>query len=182
MARENLLQGADGFLGMSVKQVRMMRDLLSFCCSACFLGCCCVYAIVFVCLPPRANDDALNRGSIFRAHSAFDAFDACKGVFAPYWPHVCLSTLPPSAWLLGCVDDALSRTRFASQCGQDTVGVTSMWASLQQYEQYAVGAEARRHHLPAGVMQFIPRKGEGFPEDFVPVRADTRADPDVSGK
>jgi hypothetical protein len=28
--------------------------------------------------------------------------------------------------------------------------------------------ECRRSHLPAGIFQWVPGKGEGFPEDFVP--------------
>jgi hypothetical protein len=28
--------------------------------------------------------------------------------------------------------------------------------------------ECRRSHLPWGVYQWVPGKGEGFPEDFVP--------------
>ena len=30
--------------------------------------------------------------------------------------------------------------------------------------------EARRQHLPAGIMQFVPRKGEGFPEESMPFK------------
>lgn len=44
----------------------------------------------------------------------------------------------------------------------------SSWASIPEWEAWSLSAECRRSHLPWGVWQTVPKKGEGFPEDFVP--------------
>jgi len=49
----------------------------------------------------------------------------------------------------------------------DTV-VSASWASIVDFESWMTRDECRRSHLPPGVWQYVPRKGEGFPEDFVP--------------
>ena len=48
--------------------------------------------------------------------------------------------------------------------------MSTMWASIPQWEAWSAGAAARRHHLPAGVLQYVPKKGEGFPEDYLPFK------------
>lgn len=48
--------------------------------------------------------------------------------------------------------------------------VVSHWASVPAFERWSLSAECRRHHLPSGIYQFMPRRGEGFPEDFVPIK------------
>eukprot|EP00877_Chromochloris_zofingiensis_P001073 jgi/Chrzof1/10967/Cz05g18290.t1 len=50
----------------------------------------------------------------------------------------------------------------------DHVTVSSSWSSIPEWEAFSLGPEARRSHLPWGVYQYVPKKGEGFPEDFVP--------------
>jgi hypothetical protein len=42
------------------------------------------------------------------------------------------------------------------------------WASIPEWEAWSLSAECRRSHLPGGLYQWVPGKGEGFPEDFVP--------------
>jgi heme-degrading monooxygenase HmoA len=49
----------------------------------------------------------------------------------------------------------------------DTV-VTARWASAADFERWMLDDACRRSHLPPGVWQYVPRRGEGFPEDFVP--------------
>jgi heme-degrading monooxygenase HmoA len=49
----------------------------------------------------------------------------------------------------------------------DTV-VSASWASIVDFERWMTLDACRRSHLPPGVWQYVPRKGEGFPEDFVP--------------
>jgi len=48
--------------------------------------------------------------------------------------------------------------------------VTSKWASIPEWEVYSLSETARRTHLPWGVYQYVPGKGEGFPEDFIPFK------------
>ncbi len=48
--------------------------------------------------------------------------------------------------------------------------MSTMWDSIPNWESWSAGAEARRHHLPSGVKQYVPRKGEGFPEDYLPFK------------
>ncbi|KAI8477384.1 MAG: hypothetical protein J3K34DRAFT_398051 [Monoraphidium minutum] len=43
----------------------------------------------------------------------------------------------------------------------------STWASIPEWEAWSLSPECRRSHLPLGVWQYVPAKGEGFPEDFV---------------
>eukprot|EP00892_Ulva_mutabilis_P000052 jgi/Ulvmu1/10047/UM059_0097.1 len=50
----------------------------------------------------------------------------------------------------------------------DSYTVTSKWASIPEWEAFNLSKEARRHHLPYGIWQYVPKVGEGFPEDFVP--------------
>lgn len=47
---------------------------------------------------------------------------------------------------------------------------TSRWASIPEWEAYSLSEIARRSHLPWGVYQYVPAKGEGFPEDFIPFK------------
>lgn len=42
------------------------------------------------------------------------------------------------------------------------------WASIPEWEAWNLSEQCRRSHLPWGVYQWVPGKGEGFPEDFVP--------------
>ncbi|GAX77967.1 hypothetical protein CEUSTIGMA_g5409.t1 [Chlamydomonas eustigma] len=53
--------------------------------------------------------------------------------------------------------------------------VSTQWASIAEWESWATSDVARRHHLPAGVMQYVPKKGEGFPEDSMPFKDATDA-------
>ncbi|CAD7696377.1 unnamed protein product [Ostreobium quekettii] len=48
--------------------------------------------------------------------------------------------------------------------------VTSRWASIPQWEAYSCSPVARRSHLPLGVWQYVPKKGDGFPDDFIPFK------------
>lgn len=41
------------------------------------------------------------------------------------------------------------------------------WASIPEWETWSLSPQCRRSHLPLGIWQFVPKKGEGFPEDFV---------------
>lgn len=50
----------------------------------------------------------------------------------------------------------------------ETYTITSKWASIPEWEAFNLSKEARRHHLPWGIWQYVPKEGEGFPEDFVP--------------
>lgn len=52
--------------------------------------------------------------------------------------------------------------------GAGTYVISSSWSSIPQWEAYNLGPEIRRSHLPYGIYQYVPAKGEGFPEDFVP--------------
>lgn len=54
-----------------------------------------------------------------------------------------------------------------TQAGENYT-VVSAWESIPAWEAFSLSAEARRQHLPSGIWQFVPKKGEGFPEDFVP--------------
>jgi heme-degrading monooxygenase HmoA len=49
----------------------------------------------------------------------------------------------------------------------DTI-VSAQWASIVDFERWMTDDACRRSHLPPGVWQYVPRRGEGFPEDFVP--------------
>eukprot|EP00775_Hariotina_reticulata_P008710 gene8710-8891_t len=53
--------------------------------------------------------------------------------------------------------------------GVDVV-VSSLWESIPSWEAWSKSDLARQHHMPTGVYQYVPAKGEGFPEDFVPFR------------
>ena len=48
--------------------------------------------------------------------------------------------------------------------------MVSKWASIPEWEAWSLSRDASRSALPTGVMQYPPRKGEGFPEDFVPFK------------
>jgi heme-degrading monooxygenase HmoA len=50
------------------------------------------------------------------------------------------------------------------------VAVVTHWSSIPAWEAWSSGEVARRLHLPAGTYQYVPKKGEGFPEDFLPFR------------
>lgn len=50
------------------------------------------------------------------------------------------------------------------------VTVSSHWAEVPQWEAWSTSTAARRHHLPSGIYQYVPKRGEGFPEDFVPFK------------
>eukprot|EP00878_Enallax_costatus_P012649 GHUV01013212.1.p1 GENE.GHUV01013212.1~~GHUV01013212.1.p1 ORF type:complete len:648 (+),score=321.26 GHUV01013212.1:993-2936(+) len=53
--------------------------------------------------------------------------------------------------------------------GVDVI-VTSLWETIPQWEAWSKSDAARQQHMPTGVYQYVPEKGEGFPEDFVPFR------------
>eukprot|EP00891_Asterochloris_glomerata_P001589 jgi/Astpho2/1589/Aster-x1017 len=67
-----------------------------------------------------------------------------------------------------------------SQQSDGTWLTVSRWETIPQWEAYSLSPEARRSHLPwvsqqmygeaGGVYQFVPDKGAGFPEDFVPFK------------
>jgi len=46
--------------------------------------------------------------------------------------------------------------------------ISSSWASIPDWEAWSLSPVCRRSHLPWGIWQHVPKKGEGFPEDFVP--------------
>lgn len=49
--------------------------------------------------------------------------------------------------------------------------VSSQWQSIPHFEAYSASPEsASRTPLPSGVMQYVPKKGEGFPEDYLPFK------------
>lgn len=50
----------------------------------------------------------------------------------------------------------------------DNFVISSSWASIPEWEAWSLSPECRRSHLPSGIFQWVPGKGEGFPEDFVP--------------
>jgi heme-degrading monooxygenase HmoA len=50
------------------------------------------------------------------------------------------------------------------------VEVTSLWESVPAWEAWSKSAAATQAHLPTGVFQYVPAKGVGFPEAFVPFR------------
>jgi heme-degrading monooxygenase HmoA len=45
----------------------------------------------------------------------------------------------------------------------ETYTVSSSWASIPEWEAWSLSEECRRSHLPQGIWQFVPKKGEGFP-------------------
>jgi len=50
----------------------------------------------------------------------------------------------------------------------EATAVEARWASVADFERWMLLDACRRSHLPPGVWQYVPRRGEGFPEDFVP--------------
>jgi heme-degrading monooxygenase HmoA len=50
------------------------------------------------------------------------------------------------------------------------VAVVTHWSSIPAWEAWSTSEVARRLHLPDGTYQYVPNKGEGFPEDFLPFR------------
>ncbi len=48
--------------------------------------------------------------------------------------------------------------------------VRSMWGSAKEFETWSASPASRRVGLPQGVYQFVPAKGEGLPEDFLPFK------------
>lgn len=50
------------------------------------------------------------------------------------------------------------------------VTVSSLWESIPAWEAWSKSSAGTQQHLPAGVYQYVPPKGEGFPEAFVPFR------------
>ncbi|MEW5318061.1 MAG: hypothetical protein WDW38_009314 [Sanguina aurantia] len=48
--------------------------------------------------------------------------------------------------------------------------VSTLWQTIPDFEAWSTSMPARRSHFPRGVLQYVPAKGEGFPEDFVPFR------------
>ncbi len=51
------------------------------------------------------------------------------------------------------------------------VTVSSLWESIPAWEAWSNSAAGTQQHMPAhGVYQYVPAKGEGFPEAFVPFR------------
>lgn len=57
---------------------------------------------------------------------------------------------------------------FNLQKDGDQYMASSSWATIPDWERYSCCPEARRSHLPNGIFQYVPKKGEGFPEDFIP--------------
>jgi heme-degrading monooxygenase HmoA len=56
-----------------------------------------------------------------------------------------------------------------SDGGVDVV-VSSLWESIPAWESWSKSAAGTQQHMPNGVYQYVPAKGEGFPEAFVPFR------------
>jgi heme-degrading monooxygenase HmoA len=56
-----------------------------------------------------------------------------------------------------------------SDGGMDVV-VSSLWESIPVWESWSKSAAGTQQHMPTGVYQYVPAKGEGFPEAFVPFR------------
>jgi heme-degrading monooxygenase HmoA len=56
-----------------------------------------------------------------------------------------------------------------SDGGVDVV-VSSLWESIPAFEAWAKSAAGTQQHMLGGVFQYVPAKGEGFPEAFVPFR------------
>jgi heme-degrading monooxygenase HmoA len=52
--------------------------------------------------------------------------------------------------------------------GGDEYVARQTWASIPEWEAWNLSEPCRRSHLPLGIWQRVPLKGEGFPEDFVP--------------
>ena len=50
------------------------------------------------------------------------------------------------------------------------VRVQTQWESIPAWEAWSGGPAARRHHYPAGLYQYAPKRGEGFPEDYLPFK------------
>ncbi|GLI62031.1 hypothetical protein VaNZ11_004608 [Volvox africanus] len=48
--------------------------------------------------------------------------------------------------------------------------VSTHWNSPAAFEAWSRSAAASRHHYPAGVYQYAPRRGEGVPEDYLPFK------------
>ncbi|KAF6257036.1 hypothetical protein COO60DRAFT_1640292 [Scenedesmus sp. NREL 46B-D3] len=48
--------------------------------------------------------------------------------------------------------------------------VASYWESAPLYEAWRNSSAAITAHLPSGTYQYVPKRGEGFPEDFIPFR------------
>ncbi|GMH35096.1 hypothetical protein BSKO_02964 [Bryopsis sp. KO-2023] len=48
--------------------------------------------------------------------------------------------------------------------------VSSVWQSIPEWEKWSLCPVARRSHLPGGIYQYVPDKGAGFPDDFVPFK------------
>ena len=63
--------------------------------------------------------------------------------------------------------------RAAADGGVEVI-VASCWVDTATYEAWRNGRTAAEagaaQHLPSGIYQYVPRRGEGFPEDFVPFR------------
>jgi hypothetical protein len=58
----------------------------------------------------------------------------------------------------------------ASSGGGCDVTVRTFWDTIASWERWSSSETCRRLHLPSGVYQRVPNKGEGFPEDFLPFR------------
>jgi len=55
--------------------------------------------------------------------------------------------------------------------GEQDFSVSTRWESLPSWEAWSCSPSAlRQHNLPPGIMQYVPRKGEGFPESYIPFR------------
>ncbi|KAG2495085.1 hypothetical protein HYH03_006696 [Edaphochlamys debaryana] len=48
--------------------------------------------------------------------------------------------------------------------------VATHWESIPAFEAWSNSAGRTRHHYPSGVMQYVPKRGEGFPEDYIPFK------------
>lgn len=54
--------------------------------------------------------------------------------------------------------------------GDGRMTVRSHWSTVPHWERWSTSRVARRHHLPYGIFQYVPKRGEGFPEDFIPFK------------
>lgn len=70
-----------------------------------------------------------------------------------------------------CLSCMLQVTPGDSVDGGRNVVVRSMWGSVPQWEKWSLSTDAKRVDMPDGVYQYVPAKGEGFPEDYLPFRA-----------
>lgn len=54
----------------------------------------------------------------------------------------------------------------SSDGGVDVI-IISYWESISLYEAWRNTPGAIQQHLPSGVYQYVPKKGEGFPGEAI---------------